>query len=93
MATAFRIFLMPPVRYYLNTGLGSFVQNTFGGKVTVRDLNADGIVDFVVFDKDTATIKAILSDGPDSSREVELLKGFYCNDRIWCYDFDNDGEH
>ena len=79
-------------RYYLNTGLGSFVQNTFGGKVTVRDLNADGIVDFVVFDKDTATIKAILSDGPDSSREVELLKGFYCNDRIWCYDFDNDGD-
>lgn len=79
-------------RYYLNTGLGSFVQNTFDGAVTVRDLNADGIVDFVVFDKDTATIKAILSDGPDSSREVELLKGFYCNDRIWCYDFDNDGD-
>ncbi len=79
-------------RYYLNTGLGSFVQNTFGGKVTVRDLNADGIVDFVVFDKDTATIKAILSDGPDSCREVELLKGFYCNDRIWCYDYDNDGD-
>ena len=79
-------------RYYLNTGLGSFVQNTFGGKVTVRDLNADGIVDFVVFDEKTLAIKLILSDGPDNSREVDLLSGYYCNERIWCYDFDNDGD-
>lgn len=79
-------------RYYLNTGLGSFVQNTFGGKVTVRDLNADGIVDFVVFDEKTLAIKLILSDGSDNSREVDLLSGYYCNERIWCYDFDNDGD-
>ncbi len=79
-------------RYYLNTGLGSFVQNTFDGKVTVRDLNADGIVDFIVFDEASKTIKLIMSDGPDSSSEVELLKGYYFNDRICCYDFDNDGD-
>lgn len=79
-------------KYYLNTGLDSFVSNNFGGVVTPRDVNNDGITDFIVFDSEALTIKLLMSSGTDRVTETTLLTGFYCNSRIWCYDFDKDGD-
>jgi len=78
--------------YYLNTGLGGYVYNSFGGRTEMRDLNGDGLCDMVVYNRQEKTVSVMMTRPGETSIPEVLLRGYKCADRIWCYDFDNDGD-
>lgn len=78
--------------YFLNTGENSFVEGKFGGQVTFRDFNNDGLTDRLTYDENTKTMTLCLAQKEGKANEVQLFSGLYCSDKIWCYDFDKDGD-
>lgn len=79
-------------KYYLNTGLNSFVENSFGGQTEIRDLNGDGLADLVVYNRTDKRVTCIMTKSDGTSSETVLLEGYPCGERIWCCDFDRDGD-
>lgn len=78
--------------YYLNVGTDGLVEYSFGGQIMPRDLNGDGISDFLSFDADALKLYAYLTKEDGTSECVTLISDLYCNNKIWCYDFDKDGD-
>ncbi len=78
--------------YYLNVGTDGLVEYSFGGQIMPRDLNGDGISDFLSFDADALKLYAYLTQEDGTSKCVTLMSGFHCSNKIWCYDFDKDGD-
>lgn len=79
--------------YYENIGSDRLVVGTYGGKITTRDFNGDGLYDFLVFNPQEKTVTVYISSpaGGEANEQV-LLKGLYCSENIFCYDFDKDGD-
>ncbi len=77
-------------KYFLNLGNNIFVENTLPGAVVIRDFNGDGIADYIVVGNNTISVTINSSDG--SAKTSELYKGNSIPKRVWCYDFDRDGD-
>ncbi len=78
--------------YLLNTGMGSYVSESFGGKVIFRDFDGDGMQDLLVYNQKTKVVSVIFQRSGGDAVTKELMKGLACSDRIWCRDFDGDGD-
>lgn len=79
-------------KYLLNTGMGSYVSEDFGGKVIFRDFDGDGLQDLLVYDSNTQVVSVIFQRPGGESVTKELMKGLACSENIWCRDFDGDGD-
>lgn len=77
---------------YAGIGNGTFIELVMSSNMKLRDLDGDGVSDFVTFDEDSKTLAVhfVSADGNITSKQ--LLKGLYCNTEIWLYDFDKDGD-
>lgn len=78
--------------YFLNTGENSFVEGKFGGQAAFRDFNNDGLMDLLVYNGDNKTVTLYLARKDGKTQEQKLISGLHCSDKIWCYDFDKDGD-
>lgn len=78
--------------YLLNAGNGRFVRDSFAGRVEFRDFNGDGINDMVCYDSKEKTLSITLSQKDADPLTTQLMNGYTCSDRLWCRDFDRDGD-
>jgi len=75
----------------INLGSDNYVAMQLNGKIYFRDLNGDGKLDYVLYDEDTKTVRAVVDDN-GTVREQTLITNLSMDDKIWCYDFDRDGD-
>ncbi len=75
----------------LSLGNNRYYYGTFGGQVTAKDLNGDGIPDFIVYDEASKTVNLYLYEGNNSFKKQQLMQNFNITG-IHCYDFDHDGD-
>lgn len=75
----------------LSLGNNRYYYGNFGGSVTAKDLNGDGIPDFVVFNEKEKTVTLYLYEGNNSFKEQLLMQNFNITG-VHCYDYDKDGD-
>ena len=77
---------------YYGTPEGKYVVSTVGGAVRVRDLNDDGIADYVVYGGEQGVVKTLIYQGGGEFKETSLMDNLAADSPVWCYDFDRDGD-
>ena len=75
----------------LNVGNNKFVQCQFPGKIILKDLNNDGISDYILYDSSTKTVSIQIFEDNGVLTTKTLMQSMAISD-VWCYDFDNDGD-
>lgn len=70
---------------------GVYYFGTFKGIPTARDLNGDGILDYILFDSKTKTVTLQIYTGDGGFREQTLMQNMNISN-VYCYDFDGDGD-
>lgn len=75
----------------LSIGDGTYYYGSFEGQTTVKDLNGDGMPDFVLYDEDSRTVTLFLYEGNNSFKKQVLMQNFNITG-IYTFDFDHDGD-
>lgn len=78
--------------FYQNLGDGRYVKNSLGGVSTFRDFNNDGLMDVLVWDSENLKLMLYYSTPELTWGEKKIFSNFVCNDKLFCYDFDKDGD-
>lgn len=78
-------------KLYYNIGRDGYAATDFGGQIIVRDLNADGIEDFIIHDTSAKTITSYIQIPEGGVTEKQILSGYYCAGDIYSADLNNDG--
>ncbi len=74
-----------------NLGDNTYIKGSFPGNVTPKDLNGDGILDYVIYNKTTKTVSLQIYEGNGNVTTKTLMQNMNISN-VWCYDFDNDGD-
>lgn len=74
-----------------NLGNNRFVMGEFPGQVIAKDVNGDGVLDYVIYDTSTKTVYLQIYEGDGQVKTQTLMQNFNITN-VWCYDFDNDGD-
>lgn len=74
-----------------NLGNNRFLMGQFPGQVTVKDLNGDGIMDYIIYDAKNKVVTLQIYEGEGLFKTQTLMQNMAISD-VWCYDFDNDGD-
>ncbi|MBR0296638.1 MAG: leucine-rich repeat protein [Paludibacteraceae bacterium] len=74
-----------------NLGDNTYVKGSFPGSVTPKDINGDGILDYVIYNKTTKTVSLQIYEGNGNVTTKTLMQNMSISN-VWCYDFDNDGD-
>lgn len=75
----------------INLGDDNYVAMQLNGRIYFRDLNGDGKLDYVMYNENTKTVIAVVDDN-GTVREQTLITNLTMDTKIWCYDFDKDGD-
>lgn len=75
----------------INLGDDNYVAMQLNGRIYFRDLNGDGKLDYVMYNESTKTVIAVVDDN-GTVREQTLMTNLTMDTKIWCYDFDKDGD-
>lgn len=76
----------------LNMGHDTYVSRSLGGQIYFRDLNDDGLLDYVIYNEEAKTVKAVIEEKDGTVRQEILMQNLNMDPRMWCYDFDKDGD-
>lgn len=74
-----------------NLGNNRFLMGQFPGQVTVKDLNGDGIMDYIIYDATNKVVTLQIYEGEGLFKTQTLMQNMAISN-VWCYDFDNDGD-
>ena len=74
-----------------NLGNNRFLMGQFPGQVTVKDLNGDGIMDYIIYDAKNKVVTLQIYEGEGLFKTQTLMQNMAISN-VWCYDFDNDGD-
>ena len=83
--------LVGPHTIFYNMGDNRFVASPQPGELTVKDLNGDGIPDYIYNDTEGKRVYTRTYLGGDRFEEQTLMKDLDVTN-IHCYDFDKDGD-
>ena len=83
--------LVGPRTIFYNMGDNRFVASPQPGELTVKDLNGDGIPDYIYNDTEGKRVYTRTYLGGDRFEEQTLMKDLDVTN-IHCYDFDKDGD-
>ncbi len=83
--------LVGPRTIFYNVGDNRFVASPQPGELTVKDLNGDGIPDYIYNDTEGKRVYTRTYLGGDRFEEQTLMKDLDVTN-IYCYDFDKDGD-
>ena len=83
--------LVGPRTIFYNVGDNRFVASPQPGELTVKDLNGDGIPDYIYNDTEGKRVYTRTYLGGDRFEEHTLMKDLDVTN-IYCYDFDKDGD-
>ena len=83
--------LVGPRMIFYNMGDNRFVASRQPGELTVKDLNGDGIPDYIYNDTEGKRVYTRTYLGGDRFEEQTLVKDLDVTN-IYCYDFDKDGD-
>lgn len=83
--------LVGPRTIFYNLGDNRFVASPQPGELTVKDLNGDGIPDYIYNDTENQRVYTRVYLGNEKFREQTLVKDLQVTD-IHCFDFDRDGD-
>lgn len=75
----------------LSIGDGTYYYGSFEGQTTVKDLNGDGMPDFVLYDEDSRTVTLYIYEGNNRFMKQTLMQNFNITG-IYTFDFDHDGD-
>lgn len=75
----------------INLGDDNYVAMQLNGRIYFRDLNGDGKLDYVMYNESTKTVIAVVEDN-GSVKEQTLMSNLAMDSKIWCNDFDRDGD-
>lgn len=78
--------------FYQNLGDGRYVKNGLGGICTFRDFNNDELMDVLIWDAANKKLTLHYSNPDMTWTEKKIFSGLHCNDNIFCFDFDKDGD-
>ena len=78
--------------FYQNLGDGRYVKNGLGGICTFRDFNGDELMDVLIWDAANKKLTLHYSNPDMTWTEKKIFSGLHCNDNIFCFDFDKDGD-
>lgn len=70
---------------------GVYYFGTFKGIPTARDLNGDGVLDYILYDTKTKTVTLQIYTGEGGFRSQTLMQNMNISN-VYCYDFDGDGD-
>lgn len=85
----------------VNTGTGEiliyvakdkYVGLPIGGAIYFRDLNNDQRLDYIVYEPTGKTVTAHVYQADGTEKEQKLISNLSMDQRVWCYDFDKDGD-
>ena len=71
----------------INTGDGNMIYQNINGDFV--DINGDGTIDVIGYDGTSLTISYIQKDGTLKQVKREIIAAY---NKLWCYDFDKDGD-
>lgn len=74
-----------------NLGDNKFLMGQFPGQVTIKDLNGDGIMDYIIYDATNKIVTLQIYEGNGLFKTQTLMQNMAISN-VWCYDFDNDGD-
>ena len=74
-----------------NLGNNRFLMGQFPGQVAVKDLNGDGIMDYIIYDAKNKVVTLQIYEGEGLFKTQTLMQNMAISN-VWCYDFDNDGD-
>ncbi len=77
--------------FMMNTGQGSFVISYLGEKLSLRDFNGDGIMDYTSYVQKEKKLTVAVSTAGNTHKESTLMSNLNL-DKVWTYDFDHDGD-
>lgn len=77
---------------YQSVGDGRLVEQRLGTQLNFCDFNNDGLADYVFYDEETKTVTASLSERDGSRKELKVISGVYCTGKLFCRDYDKDGD-
>lgn len=77
---------------YYGTPEGTYVMSSIGGAVKSKDLNEDGVADFIIHGGDRSILKTLIYQGGGEFKETVLMDNLAADDEIYCRDFDKDGD-
>lgn len=75
----------------LSIGDGTYYYGSFEGQTTVKDLNGDGMPDFVLYDENSRTVTLYIYEGNNRFMKQTLMQNFNITG-IYTFDFDHDGD-
>ncbi len=75
----------------LSVGDGRYYYGSFEGQTTVKDLNGDGMPDFILYDEESRIVTLFLYEGNNSFKKQTLMQNLNITG-IYTYDFDHDGD-
>ncbi|MDR2906886.1 MAG: FG-GAP-like repeat-containing protein [Bacteroidales bacterium] len=86
--------MLAPERGLVYYGLGNntFVYSSLDGNVMVKDLNNDGVSDYIVYNGSNKAITAHVYQGEGQFKEQVLMRNLAPDANIHLYDFDKDGD-
>lgn len=76
----------------LNVGEEQYVKIPLGGAIYFRDLNNDYRPDYIVYEPKKKTVTAFVEQADGSTKQQLLISNLSMDSKIWCYDFDKDGD-
>ena len=86
-------YILPSTgEYLMNIGDGAFMKSKFAGKIYFRDFNDDGLNDMLSYNDKEKQLTVTYQNKDGEPETKKLVSGMACGDKIWCHDFDKDGD-
>ncbi len=76
----------------INCGDNKWIKKSLGGNVIPRDLNGDGLLDYVVYSSTDKEVFVCWGQPDGSLVETTILSGYNVGNYVWCFDVDKDGD-